>query len=341
MGRWTSARLPDHAAVYGDEDAAHVVREVGAQELDHLGAVLYLAVAAQGDVAGRFIVLTASPGQLHDAGGLDDPGRDAVGVDAEGAKLLGEEARVVGDGRLVGAVVGVAAPGAGHQGGHGRDRDDLAGPLLLHDRRDGAATVDGAVEVHAGHQLQQVLGHQGGGGVAWAAAPAAGVGDQDVDPAPGLGHVVDHGEDGVAVGYVELEAQGIAAAGLDLVHRAVGGHRLRLILELGVGLQVEIGDRDLGAKAGQAAGIGPAQPARAAGDDRDLPIEIAHRPSSSSVLASPDLSGFEMTLLGRRPNVMGEGRDHLFGEEAHGRLALLDAARPPEVAHQVRTAEEV
>ena len=184
------------------------------------------------------------------------------------------------------------------------------------------------VEVHAGHQLQQVLGHQGGGGVARPAAAAAGVGDQDVHPAPGLGHVVDHREDGVAVGDVELEAQGVAAAGLDLVHRAVGGHRLRLVLELGRGFQVEVRDRDLGPQAGQPAGVGAPQPARRPRDDRHLPIEFAHRTSSSSVLASPDLSGFAQSF--RFANrfalpIVSLCQSFRFAN----RLALNDSTRPP------------
>jgi hypothetical protein len=102
-------------------------------------------------------------------------------------------------------------------------------------------------------------------------------GDQHIDPAPFGDDPRRHRLDGIAVGDVELNAEGRAAGSLDFGDRAVRGHVLGLRIELRVGAQVQVRDGNLGAEFGETAGIGTAQAARRTGDDRNLAVELAHR----------------------------------------------------------------
>src|SRR5262249_7151435 len=87
--------------------------------------------------------------------------------------------------------------------------------------------------------------------------------------------------------------------------RAFGGHVLRLGVKLPVRFQVEIGDRDLGAEPGQPFGVGTPEPARRAGDDRNLAVELA--PSASLPItetrysAATDIESGSAGKFRRRP----------------------------------------
>ena len=113
----------------------------------------------------------------------------------------------------------------------------------------------------------------------------AGVVDEDVDRA----ELVDDSRDGlldlIAVGHVALDGGRAAAERGDLlrgglgVHEPLGPRRLRerpvsLRVLARVGLDLDVGDDDVGAGARKCQRVGSAEPARTAGDERDAPREV-------------------------------------------------------------------
>ena len=89
------------------------------------------------------------------------------------------------------------------------------------------------------------------------AAPA-GIGHEHVHPAPFCGDAAHHRLDCLMIADIDFDAQRNAARSLDLRDRALGGHVLRLGVELPVRLQIEVGDCDFCTEAGQALSIGAA-----------------------------------------------------------------------------------
>src|ERR1051326_8448487 len=120
-----------------------------------------------------------------------------------------------------------------------------------------------------------------------AAAAAAGIGDEHIDTAPLRDDFGDHRLDRVMIRDVELDAERFAAVGLYFRDRCLARHVARFGLEFLIGAQAQIGDRDLAAEAGEAARIGSSQPARSAGDDRNLVVELAHRTPSAKCPPPP------------------------------------------------------
>ena len=108
-------------------------------------------------------------------------------------------------------------------------------------------------------------------------AAAAGVGDQHIHPAPLFDDAGDHGLDREVIADIAFDAQRGAARCLDFGDSALRGHILRLGIELPIGFQIEIGDLDLCAEPGQTPGVGAAEPARRAGNNRNLAVELAHQ----------------------------------------------------------------
>jgi hypothetical protein len=82
--------------------------------------------------------------------------------------------------------------------------------------------------------------------------------------------------DGLGIADIDLDAQSCAARSGDLGDRAHSGHILGFGLELLIRPQIEIGDRDLRPQSRQPSRIGAAEPARRAGNDRYLAVELAH-----------------------------------------------------------------
>src|SRR6516162_1263513 len=114
----------------------------------------------------------------------------------------------------------------------------------------------------------------------WCPSAGPGIGDKDIDSAPLLDDAAHHGLDCPVVADIAFDAQRGAARGLDFGDRALRGHVLRFGVELPIGFQTEVGDRDLRTESGQTPGISAAEPARRTGDDHYLAVELAHqRPS--------------------------------------------------------------
>src|SRR5206468_9775790 len=120
---------------------------------------------------------------------------DSVDRDPEGAQLVRELSREGNDAAL-GRGIGAAAGGADAASRDGRDVDDLAGPLSLHDRGYGVTEEEGRVQVESDQALP--LGQRqlvdGGRGAGDDGAATDGV-DEDVDTAVGASHAVDRSEE--------------------------------------------------------------------------------------------------------------------------------------------------
>jgi len=202
----------------------------------------------------------------------------------------------MGDRGLGGAIMRVAAIGRRGQAGDRADRDDLAGTLSLHDWCNGVAAIDGAEQVHADHETEQRRIDRARLGVDRPSAAASGIGDQHIHPAPLFDDAGRHSLDCPVVADIAFNAERRAARSLDFRDGRFRRHVLRLGIELPVRFEVEIGDRDFCTQARQAPRIGAAEPARRAGNDCDLAVELAHQFSSPQpglvivplLISSPD-----------------------------------------------------
>ena len=107
-------------------------------------------------------------------------------------------------------------------------------------------------------------------------AAASGIGNEDIHPAPFRDDALHHCFDRLVIANIDLDPQRGAAGRLDFGDRALGGHVFGLGFELFVGLQIEVGDRDLRPQSGKPLGVSAAEPSRRAGDERDFTVEFAH-----------------------------------------------------------------
>src|SRR5260370_35981390 len=71
--------------------------------------------------------------------------------------------------------------------------------------------------------------------------------------------------------------QSNATRGLDLGDGVVGGHVIGLGLELLVGAQIQVGDRDLGPQPGEPLCVSPPETTCCTGNDSHLAVQLAHR----------------------------------------------------------------
>jgi exodeoxyribonuclease V alpha subunit len=101
---------------------------------------------------------------------------------------------------------------------------------------------------------------------------AAGIGDEHIDPPPFPDDPGHHGLDCLVVTHIDLDPQCRPARCLDLGDGIYTGHILRLGLELLVRTQVEVGDRQLGAKPGKPLGICPPEASCRARYDHHLSV---------------------------------------------------------------------
>ena len=173
------------------------------------------------------------------------------------------------------AVMRVAAIDGWTQRGDRGDGNDLARMLGLHERGDCVHAVDRSVIIHFGYQMQQFRIKRAGLGIDRPPAPAASVRNQDVNAAPGISHFLHHPIDRVTHADIQLDADRLAAGGVDFVDRAISSHVARLGLELGVGFQAEIDCGDFRPQPGQAPRVGPSQAAPRTGDNGDLPLQLS------------------------------------------------------------------
>ena len=192
------------------------------------------------------------------------------------AQFGGEDAGVLdhaGFGDLVGHAAAVAsAPEAGL----GCDVDDLAAARGLHIGRGGLAAEDRAGQVDV-EDIAVVIGRCGGRAmVGRGVEHAAGVVDEDIDPPERVYSLAQHGLDRGFVGHIGLDAQRAAAERLHFVGDGCGVERFIILLGC---VEVHVVDDHIGAHFRQMQHIGPAQAARAAGDERDFVGEF-HETSS-------------------------------------------------------------
>src|SRR5262249_24980109 len=131
-------------------------------------------------------------------------------------------------------------------------------------------------------------------GVDRPAAPAAGVGDEDIDPTPGLDHAGDHSRNRVGVADIDFKTQRGAARCRDLGNGAVGGHVVRFRLEFLIRAKVEVGAGALRAETREPLRIGPSEAARRSGDEGHHAFELTHA-------ARPRLRFRETLSYQRRP----------------------------------------
>ncbi len=238
-------------------EPGHVLRVVRGQEDRRAGHVLGRADARQRHVGAALAALF-----LRQALGVDRARHQRADAHAVGAEVERQRAGEGLDaalGRVVGRVAAVRLRGAA-----GREVDHHAGALRAHQLRGAHGGVVRAGQVDADDRVPPVVvGLQevtlGGG--------QGGVVDEDVE----LREPLDRGrEQAVAV----VARRDVAAHGERGVERR--GHRLG-------GVAVDVGDDDARALGGVALGDRAADPAGAAGDDRDLAAQTAIRHSCSPI----------------------------------------------------------
>src|SRR5207245_7241434 len=125
------------------------------------------------------------------------------------------------DGAL-GRGTGAAASGAEAASRDGRDVDDLAGRLSLHDRAYGVTEEEGRVQVESDQALplgQRQLG-DGGRGAGDDGAATDGV-DEDVDTAVGASHAVDRLGHLSRIEPIGPARLGLSAATTNRIHEGV------------------------------------------------------------------------------------------------------------------------
>jgi hypothetical protein len=130
----------------------------------------------------------------------------------------------------------------------------------------------------------------------------AGIVDQDIEPAEGVDYLLHGAEAEIAAAEVAGDADGAAALGLDELLR------VRRILML-----VEVEDGDIRAFAGEQHGDRAADPAVAAGDDRDLVLQ----PVGAGIARLPLGLGVELML------VAGSAASSRVGGSIVSAMALL------------------
>jgi hypothetical protein len=160
---------------------------------------------------------------------------------------------------------------------HRAYRVDLSATLLLHDRGDGVARIDGPEQVHLRHELQECRIKGTGLGVDGTIATSARIRDQDINPTPFLDDARHHYLDRSAVMDIDLNTDGGAARGLDLHDCAIAAHVLRLGLEFFIRAQIHIGDRDLGPQPGEPLRVGTSETPCCTRYDRNLSGDAIRR----------------------------------------------------------------
>jgi hypothetical protein len=103
--------------------------------------------------------------------------------------------------------MGIAAIGGRCGPGDRANRDDLAGTLLLHNRRNGVARVHGPEQVHLCDKLQERRIEGAGFGVHGPTATASRIRDQHVNTTPLLDHPRDHRLDRLVVTDIDFDPQ--------------------------------------------------------------------------------------------------------------------------------------
>ena len=258
-GRKGQVHLP-HAVSTVDQEigtghvGAGVADEVDVGTLELLG----LTVAAHGD-HGEPEVLDLLVDKVGETG-VDVAGGDGVDT-GKVAPLVGEGAGHVDAAGLGDVVGGLLLGEVGDVAGHGGGDDEATGTALLEVRTDGLGAVEGTGQVGLDDLLPVLDGaveDTAGGG-------AAGVGDEGVDLAKLLDHVVDEVLDA-------LPATDVALVGLDLDTVLLGQLLGVLLTSLGAG---GVGDGQVGAHLGTAAGGLDTHAAGTGGtgDDDDLALE--------------------------------------------------------------------
>src|SRR5437867_76437 len=188
------------------------------------------------------------------------------------------------------------AKGAGDRG-----HEDQPAPLVLdHVRPYLFRAVEGAGEVDLHIAVPQLVGLVGDLG---RVVERGRVVDQDVDLAELVLDLLEDLFDLVAVGDVHLDGEGLASHLPDLLggcvgvnpalrHRDLGQHaalRLGRLLQVGVVLDEDVRDDDVGAHARERQRVLAAEAARRTGDDRDLACQVKH--SSASQFDGRALAG--------------------------------------------------
>ena len=174
------------------------------------------------------------------------------------------------DQRQLGGAVVALAEVAVQPGGRGGHQD--APVFLRHHVRPGRLDqVHGAHQVHIQHQAEIGQIHLGEALV----AQDAGVADQRVDAAPGVQRLLHQGLHGLEIGDGSAAGHGLAAAGADFLHHALGGGGRAAAA---VHRAAQVIDHHLGTALGQRQRMQASQAAAGAGDDGHAAreIDLAH-----------------------------------------------------------------
>jgi hypothetical protein len=108
--------------------------------------------------------------------------------------------------------------------------DDLARTLLLHDRGDRVARIDGPEQIHIHDKLQERRVKGAGPCIHRPTATAARIRDQDIDPTPSLDDPRNHRRYRLVVGHVDLDTQIGAVRCLYLDHLEAFEHRKDIVV---------------------------------------------------------------------------------------------------------------
>src|SRR3989449_512295 len=245
------------AAVDVEDLPCHVGSPVSGQESYH-----FRHLTGGSDALERHLRQQRVAGVRRQRGGhvgLDEPGRHRVHQNAPVRKLARGRFRQPDQPRFGGRVVRLA--GVAHGAGGGGDVDDAPPGLPAHHRlAGGAGHEEGALEIGLQHAVPVLVLHPDDETV----ARDARVVDEHVEVPEALAGHLHQPVGGLAPGRVRHQSRH---------RRAVAGELLqRDVQPVGVAAR----DDHAGAVLEHPGGDGEADPARAAGDDRDLAAQIAH-----------------------------------------------------------------
>ena len=162
-------------AVDLDDLTRNVRGEVGGEEHGHVGNVLGLAAAAEGNLRRPFLAHVVGKSRRH--GCFNEARSNGVGTDAARTHLLRNR---LGQSNQTGLRSGVIAlPGVAVYAHNRRHVDDGAAALAHHDGRAGVNEIEGRLQVHGNDCIPLLLGHTHHESV----LRDAGVVHQDVDRA--------------------------------------------------------------------------------------------------------------------------------------------------------------
>ena len=247
--------LDGQAAVDADDLSGNVAGLVGAEEGDDSSYIFGDAETVHGDAVKDHLLQVV--GKFFDHAGEDVAWGEGVGGDVTTGDFFGDGLGEADEGGFGGGIVGLTGvAGDSHDGGH---VDDASASLSDHEGQDGLGAEEGASEVHVDRFVPFPSSHAHQKTV----FAYAGVIDEDIDAAPLLADLGDHGLDLSFFGNIGLQGEGLATLGGDFVNELLGGSFAGVVV-----------DGDFDAFGGEAEGDGASNAPGGASDEGYVAFKI-------------------------------------------------------------------